>query len=429
MGATSFDGPLFSYGDLGNLISSVSSGTVIEPDPNQDRGPSMLFAGYGMPDVRFSFLKDQVEGYTGKVPIFLAEGTVVEVDTIPITASNNLIVTAANTTQNTAMSLVATNTTGRTVSVPIIPLTGIVNSGSVVQPGIALDWGFSFLNITSGSKNATVADSTMFYAGMPLVVPAAGAASGVATPLYTSVASITDATTIVLNDAPLQSLNPIAVGTGNIWGPSENGYPVPTAHAPYLPMGPGWFPDPRQMLGRTLRVVCNSASGTGGVFTVVGYDVFGQAMSEAITITPGTATTAWGAKAFKYITSVTPNFTDASFTYSVGTADMFGFTLRTDECENTTIWWAGLLNTATTGFTAGVTTSPALTTTGDVRGLIQTTTASGSGTGIGTTATNGSVSALALTGRRLTIKGALRTWQQLNARLVAPQWQVGVVQA
>lgn len=424
MGATNFSGPLFSYGDLGNLVNP--SGTIIQPDPNADRGPSGLFEGYGIPDVRYSF--PATTGKTGVVPSSLARGIVEQVNTIPILHAVANIAALANTVTATPMTLVTTNASGITCLVPIIPFVfGALNSAAVVTPAIALDWGFSFGTTTAGNTTIVVADSTMFYPGMPLCIAKCGGASG-NTHLLTNVVSITDATHIVVATAPAQSVNPTPIGTGNIWGPSESGFPTPTAYLPYIPMGPGLFLDPRQALARALVVTCNSASGTGGNFVVVGYDVYGMAMSESIAIVPGSSVTAYGKKAFKYIVSVTPDFTDAGFTYSIGTSDIFGFNLREDYCEDTEIWWAAGLNAATTGFTAAVATTPATTTTGDVRGTILVS-AFGTGSGIGTTASNGSVSALALSGRRLVIHGALATWNQLNARITQPQFAYGPTQA
>src|SRR5262249_3361338 len=78
------------------------------------------------------------------------------------------------------------------------------------------------------------------------------------------------------------------------------------------------------------------------------------------------ATTTNGKKAFKFIVSVTPLFTDAH-NYSVDTTDIFGLPVRADYFHQTQIWWNETVITANTGFVAAV-TSAASATTGDVRG-------------------------------------------------------------
>ena len=128
--------------------------------------------------------------------------------------------------------------------------------------------------------------------------------------------------------------------------------------------------DPTTLLGRALSIT-GSASSTGGNFLISGYDCYGYPMSEVIA-GPAGATTTNGKKAFKYIASVVPQFTDAH-NYSVGTADIFGFplysaTFNAGADVDVAISWAGAAITSATGYTAGVTTSPATTTTGDVRG-------------------------------------------------------------
>lgn len=118
-------------------------------------------------------------------------------------------------------------------------------------------------------------------------------------------------------------------------------------------------------VGRAVSIT-GVTSGAGGAFLVRGYDIYGYPMSEQITAAAGVATTN-GRKAFKVIASVTPLFTDAH-NYSVGTADIFGFGLYINLFESTLLHWNGSFITANTGFVAGDTTSPATTTTGDVRG-------------------------------------------------------------
>jgi len=85
------------------------------------------------------------------------------------------------------------------------------------------------------------------------------------------------------------------------------------------------------------------------------------------TITGASGGVASGKKAFKWVTSVTHTGSVAS-TVTIGTGDVYGFPLRADSFGYTYIIWNGTSITANTGFTAAVTTNPATSTTGDVRG-------------------------------------------------------------
>jgi hypothetical protein len=133
--------------------------------------------------------------------------------------------------------------------------------------------------------------------------------------------------------------------------------------------------DPRTSIARAVSIT-GVASGTGGAFKVAGYDLYGIAQNETITATSG-ATTTNGAKGWKFITSVTPQFTDAH-NYSVGTTDIYEFPLAAYFWGDATITWNNGIMTANTGFVAAV-TSTATATTGSTRGtyLLQATASDG----------------------------------------------------
>jgi hypothetical protein len=122
--------------------------------------------------------------------------------------------------------------------------------------------------------------------------------------------------------------------------------------------------DPAKMLSRCLRFV-SGGNDSGITFTVTGFDIYGQPMTE--TITGANAGTANGAKAWKYISTITHSGSVAG-TLTIGTRDVFGFPLRQDIWGYADIIWNNAFVTANTGFTAADTTSPATATTGDVRG-------------------------------------------------------------
>lgn len=428
MAASIWDGPLHSYGDMGTITAAVGGTGGAVPDPNLDAGPCMLYQGDALPDVRFLYLKDKVQGYTGVVPAMLHSGFYILTSQIPAAHLTTGIAAAQNTVAGAAMTLATAQGVGFAPGVPLIPLSAALNTGAAVTV-LALDFGFAFGNCTAGSATIPVADSTMFEVGMPLVIAGVGNSAGT-TALLTQVASIPSATSITVptTAVPLASNATAPIGTGNLWGPSEVGFPLPTAALPYVAQGPGLFLDQQQTISRNLVVTCNSVSGTGGNITVVGYDVYGARLTEKIAIVPGTSVSGFGKKAFKYIVSATPDFTDAGFTYALGTADSFGFAFRSDNVELTSIWWNGALNVAATGYTAAVATSPATNLTGDVRGTIQTSSV-GSGSGIGGTASNGSIVGLAMSGVRLMIGVNLSDAQQTYATPANPVSLYGVTQA
>jgi hypothetical protein len=124
--------------------------------------------------------------------------------------------------------------------------------------------------------------------------------------------------------------------------------------------------NPQALCARAVSVT-GAASASGSVsFLVSGYDIYGVPMSELIGPVAA-STTVSGKKAFKYIASVVPNATDA-INYSVGTLDTFGFPIRSDFFGDVVVNYNATGITASTGYVAAVTTSPATTTTGDVRG-------------------------------------------------------------
>lgn len=126
--------------------------------------------------------------------------------------------------------------------------------------------------------------------------------------------------------------------------------------------------DPTTMLARAVSVT-GVSGGSGGVFTVRGYDVYGVPMAEEITAAAGAATTN-GKKAFKFVASVTPGFSD-THNYSVGTADVYGLPLRADSYGYVNATFNNSPVTSPT-FLAGVETTGTAT-SGDVRGTIVAT--------------------------------------------------------
>jgi hypothetical protein len=227
-----------------------------------------------------------------------------------------------------------------------------VNSkgSSANQPGIIGFYGAVFPTTNIVPSTAAVAN----------IAPAANAVAGVALPLVgASGAGIT-----VITVAAPNTFQP--TGLVLTAGVAIDGL---SAVIPFGGANGGFntsFYNRSLYTGRCLSVT-GVNGGTGGTVTIKGYDVYGYPMTQTVTVGAG-INTVNTLKAFKVVTSVTPNFTDAH-TYSVGTADIFGLPLYSNLPGDLYIAYNSTLVTAlATGFVAGDVTSPATSLTGDVRG-------------------------------------------------------------
>lgn len=407
MAASIIDGPFLTYGPTAAILASVFGSAV--GDPDTDAGPNIAYQGNGILDPRYFFGKDQITGFQGRAPGHFASSYFRSVSQIPAALSASNIVAAAPPAAGVAMTLAAAST-GVAVNIPIIPFSqGGISQGTVATAGLALDFGFAFGNCTSGNPVITVANSLDFQIGMPVVIAVVGNAGGTA-PLLTNVIATSTQTaatqTITVQNAPLATNATAPIASGNIWPSptsSTNFFATPTAALPWIAAGVGLFLDARQTIARGVQIV-GLSGGTGGNFTVRGWDIYGVPMTETITLASG-ANTVYGVKAFKFIASVTPDFTDGSHNVTVGTNDVFGFAYRSGLYEDCLIAWAGAqFVTSTAAFTAPLALKTASTAiTADVRGTVQTGSAGGAGANLGT-ASNGTISSLAMSGRRLSIQ-------------------------
>jgi len=352
----------------------------VVPEYSADFGPGLSYQGSGIPDVRFQVNKDNL--LPGTIKGHIDFPYLLSVDAVPSALGAANLCAAQTATSGTPMTLAGAST-GVATNIPIYPY----KSGTLVTVGLAVDFGFDTLNVTAGSANATVADSTKYTVGMPLCVANVGNAGGTSA-LLCYVKSITSSTVIVLSTAPLATNSAAAVGTGNMWGPQGLGNNQPTAASPYLAAGVGLFQDPYQSITRGWRVVSNNAADTGWTVTATGYDLYGNLQTETLAVTANG--TKWGNKTFKYFVSFVPTKSGSTTgTFSIGTSDVFGLAIRNDKWEYDNFYWAGAFLTASTGWTAADKTNPATSTTGDVRGTIQIGTNGPLGSGASGGASNG----------------------------------------
>lgn len=126
---------------------------------------------------------------------------------------------------------------------------------------------------------------------------------------------------------------------------------------------------------RVLRVT-SGGNDSGITFNVVGFDQYGQAMTE--NITGANAGVATGKKAWFSVASITPSASVAT-TCSAGTGDIFGLPVFVANAVYISgVQWNSTLAKDTGTFVAGVTTTPSKT-TGDVRGTYAPSTGASDG--------------------------------------------------
>jgi len=387
MSISAFTGPLVSFGQ-----SPYESA-----DNNPEIGPSLFFGGAGILDPRIPFSYTPGQDFGSTTAGFLGIQDVVGLNILPYTKAVAAIAAAANTTASTAMTLVSASsaTTGIAVAQSIVQS----NTGATVTGLLGID---SFTQVTGYISNGTSGT-----AGNILIVSAASAGQ-LTVGMVISGTGIA-ANTKIIGYGPTVNATDGGSGDGNTGSYTVSGSPVAAGtsssqltisaslgnstlnaiaaeRTPFGSAGTIQLWNPMALTARAVSITTSVATvGTANVFTVVGYDIYGYPMSEAITVpaTSVSGTTVNGKKAFKFITSVTPSVTDATTSYSVGTTDIFGLPLRSDYFGNATFIYPGTgatnLVTSVTGYTAAVTTL-ATTTTGDVRGTYALQTAASTGT-------------------------------------------------
>ena len=300
MTATLFIGPLITAGnDMDNI-----AGTPQKTAP--DAGSNISYHGSALLDVRQSPINKEQIGVPGSIRSFFVTPELLSVNYVPSVIAAGNIAAAANVTTATPMTLAAAST-GIATNIPILP---VGNNTTVVTANIALDFGFDSANCTSGSTTVTVANSTLYVAGQPLVIANVGNAGGTSA-LLCFVKSIPTATTIVVSSAPQATNAATPIGNGLPgWGNLVNHPATTPLYAdPSIVNGVGLDFDPTQGLARCVSIT-GASGGAGGTFTIAGWDIYSTPMTQTITVAAG-VNTVNSTKAFKYIQSVTPNFTDA----------------------------------------------------------------------------------------------------------------------
>ena len=370
MSATVNSGPLIT---AGNMMDSLAT-TGQKTDPVA--GPNITYHGMSFPDVRYYPLPKDALDNPGVIPSVYFPPTVIAVNAIPSTIGTSggpaNIASPQPAISGTPMTLATNASVGVSLNIPYQNFA----TKAIVTGALALDLGIETPTVTSATKTVTVANSAIYRVGQPIIITNVGNSAGT-THLFTYITALTSATVITIADAPLASNSTTTRICSGLpgWANINGAGPIrPTFYAPYVAAGAALVFDETQALERGVAIV-GILAGTGGTFTIKGADIYGQTQSEVVTLISG-ASTAKSVKAYKIINSVTPGFADSTHTYSVITNDLFGFPFRNDLWENLDIFFAGVVKTASTGWTAGDQTTPATTSTGDPRGTYALQTAS-----------------------------------------------------
>ena len=372
MTITAEAGPLVVFGSDPNQAS----------ESNPEEATSLFFAGTGLLDPRPYYGYSPGQNFGAVTAGWTTNNAIVGVAGIPYTATVNLIAAAGHTTAGTALTLASASADGVSVGNTIVradtgaSVTGLLQLDPAVMSGtanitagsnvitftaIGAAGGHCYNRIILGMKLADSTHSTYIPSGTTIIGFGTGA-GGVGT-YYMSA----NATTTSTGDTVTGSMAsfPLAQPVGQTWGGQS---------------GTIRLFSPQCLISRAVSITSTTSQVSGATFTIRGYDVFAYPMTEVITMSGASATTTNGKKAFKFIASVTPNTTDGTGNYSVGTLDILGFPLRSDQFVgglgvDVSITVNTAIITSGTGYTAAVATTPTAT-TGDVRGTYALQTAS-----------------------------------------------------
>lgn len=406
MADSNFRGPVNS---MGALEVDAATAQVYPTD-----GPSMAYQGYAMPDIRSApFAKDGfLPGQQGGA---LIGNVVLVADNIPQARTSTQIAAAQVVTSavNVALATVGVagvaSAGGIAVGVPIIPL------GTTVATiaAIAIDFGFTTGSTVANSSTVHTINNQFFKAGQWIVIGNVGNAAATRSLVTQVQSTLSNGTGILISPVAGTTLINVGIGQGNLFGSDQ--LPPATQFGPaassasahsfagMMQAGLAKVINPRETLCRNISV--EGVTSTNYSAMVHGWDLWGAPMSELLTLTA--QTTSAGKKAFKYLSHITSGTTSA-VNASFGLGDTFGFPFRVDEYDHTQVTWNNVRQVNANGFTAAALTNPSNSTSGDVRGTVQVSTALLTGvlaTSISAVATNG-------TGR-LGMTQTFGTWNQV----------------
>lgn len=363
-------------------------GGVASPGINAEQGPSLLPAIAILdPRINFGYEPGQntgsiVAGWTGAL-------RPTTINAIPMTLSTTIIAAAGHTTGGTPLVLASANADGIAVGVSLAR----ADTGVVVKNLLKLDPAVASVvsTIALGSNIMTV--STVNAAGghcynqlcPGMVLKDATNAGFLPTGTYITGGAWNGQGSGFggLGTYTLSASATTAISGDTLTGLFTNTNTTPYSTIPFGSVGSVQLWNPGDMISRAVSIT-STTSQVVQTFTVNGLDVYGFPMTEVITLSGTSATTTNGKKAFKYISTVTPSVTDGTGSYSVGTQDIIGYPLRTDNFTvgaefDCTMMWDLALIAATTGYVAAVLTTPT-NATGDVRGTYALQTAASNGT-------------------------------------------------
>ena len=369
MAIDAFTGPIVTFGQS-------ATGADYNPDIG---GSSLFYAGAGILDPRLEYTYLPGEAQSALDFGWLGFDNITTLSAVPYSAAAAAIVASANPTSAT-LSLVTTSSS----------TTGVYYSTSFVRADtgatdtvLALDAYASVTgSVTNGVLTVTTSTNQMpIGPGMVILTTSGTVSQGTA--LGSQIVS--QLTTTGTYSSVSQGTTGTYQLTGNLTATSGTvtlAYQTPSQCAvpnnAQTPSMANW--SPQALLGRAVSITAASGA-TYATATVNGYDVYGYPMSEAITISAGSAVN--GRKAFKYIKSVvlSGGTADTTHAYSVGTADVFGLPLRSDTfgdiiVNNASSLVATTLITAATNYLPADRTTPSAT-TADVRGTFAATSSSG----------------------------------------------------
>jgi len=373
MSVTAFSGPVIVFGQS----------PLVPNEYNPDLGSSLFYAGGGILDPRIPFTYLPGESQSAQDFGWYGFSDIVSYLNVPYTNAAAAIVASANPTSATLALVTANSAT-----------TGVYYSSTFTRSDtgatdtvLALD---AYASITASASNGiltvTANGNLPIGPGMVLLsssTTVTGGTLGASSNVYIGSQLTTTGTASTVGNGQtgtyqLSQNVTFASGTVTLAYPNVQSCAIPTnIQTPSV-----WLWSPMALAGRAVSVTAASGA-TYATATVNGYDIYGYPMSEAITISAGAAVA--GKKAFKYIKSVvlSGGTADTTHAYSVGTTAVIGLPIRADSAAEVVVnagntQTAPAVNTAfaANGFLPADRTTPSAT-TGDVRGTIDVSNASG----------------------------------------------------